>query len=110
MAETMERILTFCLSKDAVLSKNDPLEFRGLVAGSKGYLKVKVLAPDEFEDYAAAVVYSAEGKEYAVPLKGWLASVPNDTAAAKHFDVRVVLQKGEQRIFTNRIEVYQSGT
>lgn len=105
-----EKVLTFCLSKDAVLSKNDPLEFRGLIAGSKGYLKVKVLALDEFEDYAAAVVYSAEGKEYAVPLKDWLASVPNDAAAVKHFDVRVVLQKGKQRIFTNRIEVYQSGT
>lgn len=105
-----EKVLTFCLSKDAALSKNDPLEFRGLVAGSKGYLKVKVLAPEEFEGYSAAVVYSAGGKEYAAPLKEWLASVPNDTAAAKHFDVRVVLQKGEQRIFTNRIEVYQSGT
>ena len=51
-----EKVLTFCLSKDAVLSKNDPMEFRGLIAGSKGYLKVKVLAPDDFKDYAAAVL------------------------------------------------------
>lgn len=106
----MERILTFCLSKDAVLSKNDPMEFRGLVAGSKGYLKVKVLAPEEFEGYAAAVVYSAEGKEYAVPLKNWETWVPDEVAADTHFSVKVVVQKDKQRIFTNRIEVYQSGT
>lgn len=105
-----EKVLTFCLSKDAVLSKNDPMEFRGLIAGSKGYLKVKVLAPDNFKDYAAAVLYSVGEKDYAVPLKEWAASVPNDVAGAKHFTVRVVLQKGTQRIFTNGIEVYQSGT
>ena len=105
-----EKILTFCLSEDAVLSKNDPMEFKGLIAGSKGYLKIKVLAPDEFKDYAAAVLYSISEKDYAVPLKENMASVPNEVAAAKHFDVRVVLQKGKQRIYTNRIEVYQSGT
>ena len=105
-----EKVLTFCLSQNAVLSKNDPMEFRGLIAGSKGYLKVKVLAPDDFKDYAAAVLYSVGEKDYAVPLKEWAASVPNDVAGAKHFAVRVVLQKGKQRIYTNRIEVYQSGT
>lgn len=105
-----EKVLTFCLSKDAVLSKNDPMEFRGLIAGSKGYLKIKVLAPDDFKDYAAAVLYSVGEKDYAVPLKGWAAFVPNAVAAVKHFSVRVVLQKGTQRIFTNGIEVYQSDT
>lgn len=105
-----EKVLTFCLSEDAVLSKNDPMEFRGLIAGSKGYLKIKILAPDEFKDYAAAVLYSVGEKDYAVPLKESMVSVPNDVAAAKHFTVRVVLQKSKQRIYTNRIEVYQSGT
>ena len=105
-----EKVLTFCLSKDAVLSKNDPMEFRGLIAGSKGYLKVKVLAHDDFKDYAAAVLYSVGEKDYAVPLKEWAASVPNDVAADTHFSVKVVVQKDKQRIFTNRIEVYQSDT
>ena len=105
-----EKVLTFCLSEDAVLSKNDPMEFRGLIAGSKGYLKIKALVPDEFKDYAAAVLYSVGEKDYAVPLKENMASAPNDVAAAKHFTVRVVLQKGKQRIYKNRIEVYQSGT
>lgn len=110
MAEKIERILTFCLSEDAVLSKLDPLEFRGLIAGSKDYLKVRVIPQKAFMDYAAAVVYSVGEKEYAVPLKDCEASVSNEVAAAKHFTVRVVLQKGKQRIYTNRIEVYQSGT
>lgn len=110
MAEKLVRYLTFRLSDEAVLAKDTPLDFKGLIAGSKGYLKVKVLAGDSFSDYAAAVVYAVGEKEYPVPLKNWLAEVPNAVAAGKHFTVRVVLQKGTQRIFTNGIEVYQSGT
>lgn len=110
MAEKLVRYLTFRLSDEAVLAKETPLEFKGLIAGSKGYLKVKVLAEENFSDYAAAIVYAVGDKDYPVPLKNWIADVPNAVAAAKHFTVRVVLQKGAQRIFTNGIEVYQSGT
>lgn len=110
MAEKLVRYLTFRLSDEAVLTKETPLDFKGMIAGSKGYLKVKVLAGDSFSDYAAAVVYAVGEKEYPVPLKNWLAEVPNAVAAGKHFTVRVVLQKSTQRIFTNGIEVYQSGT
>lgn len=48
MAEKLVRYLTFRLSDEAVLAKETPLDFKGLIAGSKGYLKVKILAGDSF--------------------------------------------------------------
>lgn len=69
MAEKLVRYLTFRLSDEAVLAKETPLDFKGLIAGSKGYLKVKVLARDSFSNYAAAVVYAVGEKTYPVPLK-----------------------------------------
>lgn len=109
MSNTVKRYLTFRLSEDAVLSKDDPSEFKGIICGSKDYLCIHVLAPAQFSEYAMAVIYSANGEEYPRPITDGKSDIPNEVTKCQHFNVKIVLQKGTQRIYTNGIEVYQSG-
>ncbi len=109
MAEQINKFLRFSLSIDAKLSKKFMSDFSGLVAGSRDYLKIKVEMPDAFKQYAAAVVYTTGGNTYNRPLTGGVCAVPNEVAAKTNFAVSLVLQNGSQRIYTNKVEVYQSG-
>lgn len=109
MNTTVKRYLAFKLSEDAALSKENPAEFKGIARGSKDYLRIRVSVPEQFKAYSMAAIYSGNGSDYPRPVVNDEADVPNEVTQFQHFTVKLVLQNGGQRIYTNGIEVYQSG-
>ena len=109
MSEKVCRYLKFRLLENAVLMRDPTSNFKGLVAESTDYLRLKIIAADCFKDYAMAVIYWVDDLEIPEPVINLIADVPNAATAKLRFSVQLVLQQGTQRIYTNKIEVYQNG-
>ena len=90
--------------------KKDPsCDFSGLVPGTKGYLEAYFHFSDEWKGCKKAAVFTALGKEYAVPLINGKCEIPEKALTWKLFSVKVAGERDGYRITTNRVEVLQDG-
>lgn len=109
MSEKVCRYLGFRLLESAVLMRDPTSNFKGLIAGSTDYLRIKVNVADCFKDYAMAVIYGVDDLDIPRAVTNGVSDIPDIATAKTKFSVQLVLQKGKQRIYTNKIEVYQNG-
>ena len=90
--------------------KKDPsCDFKGLVPGTKGYLKASFRFSDEWKGCKKAAVFNSLGREYAVPLINGTCEIPEEALTWRVFSVKVAGIRDGYRITTNKVEVLQDG-
>lgn len=98
------RILNFQVSGQS-LSKNG--DFSGIVAGTKGYLRLTFDFDPEWAGCKKAVIFRRYDREQALPvINGWC-PVPDEIVQHSRWKVRLIGEKEGYRITTNEVEVKQ---
>lgn len=98
------RILNFKVSGQN-LSKNG--DFSGIVAGTKGYLRLSFDFDPEWSGCKKAVIFSRYDREQALPVINGGCPVPDEIAQHTRWKVRLIGEKEGYRITTNEVEVRQ---
>ena len=98
------RILNFQVSGQN-LSKNG--DFSGIVAGTKGYLRLSFGFDTEWAGCKKAVIFSRYDREQALPVINGGCPVPDEIAQHIRWKVRLIGEKEGYRITTNEVEVRQ---
>lgn len=102
------RILKFIVENQKI--KQDPsCDFKGLVPGTKGYLEAHFQFSDEWKGCKKAAVFTALGKEHAVPLVNGKCEISEKALTRRVFSVKVAGIRDGYRITTNKVEVLQDG-
>lgn len=105
------RTLKFIVSKQDL--KSDPnCDFEGLVPGTEGYLRAEFSFSSEWRDcLKAAGFYSRLGREYEPQLldakNGCM--IPAEALKGRVFGIKIIGQKEDLKLTTNKILVYQKG-
>ncbi len=99
------RTLQFKVSGQS-LSKNG--DFSGIVAGTKGYLRLYFDFDPEWAGCKKAVIFSRYDREQALPVINGGCPVPDEIAQHSRWKVRLIGEKKGYRITTNEVEVRQS--
>jgi len=105
------RTLKFII--DGQIIKQDPTcDFTNLIPGTEGYLQAEFSFSKEWDGCIKVASFkSAMGKEYTPQLlvKGKTCDIPNEALSKKLFRVGIIGKKGDLKLTTNYIDVYQNG-
>ena len=82
-------------------------DFSGIVAGTKGYLRMTFSFDSEWDGCKKAAVFSRRGKEQAFPVANNGCNVPDEMTQYNRWYVRLIGEKEGYRITTNELEVRQ---
>lgn len=102
------RILKF-LVDDQTIKRDPSCDFKGLVPGTKGYLKAQFRFSDEWKGCKKAAIFGSIGREYAAPLVNGMCEIPEKALTWRTFSVKVAGIRDGYRITTNKVEVLQDG-
>ena len=95
-----------------IITKDPHCDFEGLVPGSAGYLKAEFAFSSEWNGTAkVAAFYSPMGREFTPKVldDGKSCMIPADATKGGAFQVKVIGQRGDFEIGTNKILVNQNG-
>lgn len=81
--------------------------FKGIVAGTKGYLKAKFKFSTEWQQYQKAGKFVLLKKEYFAPIVNNECLIPEEALTWNNFYVGVIGLKGKEKIVSNLIKVNQ---
>lgn len=82
-------------------------DFSGIVAGTKGYLRLYFDFDPEWAGCKKAVIFSRYDREQALPVINGGCPVPDEITEHKRWKVYLVGVKDGYRIITNEVEVRQ---
>ncbi|MDD7562844.1 MAG: hypothetical protein PUK02_13825 [Parabacteroides sp.] len=82
-------------------------DFSGIVAGTKGYLRMAFNFNSEWDSCKKAAVFSRHDREQALPVINGGCPVPDEIAQHSRWKVRLIGEKEGYRITTNEVEVRQ---
>lgn len=98
---------------DGQVIRQDPnCDFNDLVPGTEGYLQAEFVFSSEWNGYArVAGFFSILGKEYTPHIlkDGKTCVIPQEALERRAFKIRVIGKKGNSKITTNKVTVYQKG-
>ena len=98
---------------DNQLIKQDPkCDFGNLIPGTESYLRVEFSFSPEWNGYKKAVSFSsAMGKDYGsiTLVDGKTCLVPNEALKKRIFKIKVLGERGELKLITNKLAVSQNG-
>ncbi len=98
------RVLNFKVSGQCLSKSGD---FSGIVAGTKGYLRLSFEFDPEWAGCKKAVIFSWYDREQALPVINGGCPVPDEIAQHTRWKVRLIGEKEGYRITTNEVEVRQ---
>ena len=104
------RVLDFIVDGQ-ILTKNPSCNFDGIVPGTSGYLQARFSFSPEWNGFVKAVSFW-RGKQECTPQllrDGQTCIISADALTGKSFGVSVVGKKGNQVIYTSRVDVTQNG-
>lgn len=104
------RVLEFVVDGQ-ILTKNPSCDFENIVSGTEGYLRAHFSFSPEWNGTVKAASFW-RGKRECTPqlLKdGCSCVISADALTGSSFGVSIVGKKGEQVIYTDRVEVKQKG-
>lgn len=84
------------------ISSDPTCNFKGLVAGSEGFLKAKFVFDATWDGCKAFARFWAGAKEHAVPIKGSCCMVPKEVLVSKQVGVSVAGVRDGFRIDTSK--------
>lgn len=100
------RIIDFIVSKQKI--ECDPnCDFSGIATGSRGYLYARFRFSADWNGCKKAAVFYCRGKEFPAPLLNGLCEIPAEALIGNTVGVKVVGQRGEYRITTNKTSFNQ---
>lgn len=105
------RTLKFIVDKQ-IITKDPKCDFEGLVPGTAGYLQAEFSFSSEWAGYAkVAAFYSPMGREFTPQIlaDGKTCMIPEEATKKGSFQIKVIGQKGDYRIESNKILVKQNG-
>lgn len=105
------KILRFIV-ENQIIKKDPSCDFSNLVPGTKGYMVAEFSFSDEWDGMTKVVgFYSPLGREYPprVLADGKTCVIPFEALEKRIFKVQVVGKKGDSRLKTNKVVVYQNG-
>lgn len=82
-------------------------DFSGIVAGTKGYLRMAFNFNSEWDGCKKATVFSHHDKEQAFPVVNNGCNVPDEMAQYNRWTVRLIGEREGYRITTNEVGVRQ---
>lgn len=101
------RVLDFIVSRQRI--ECDPAcDFTGIASGSRGYLYARFRFSDDWKGCKKVVVFSCRGKESPTPLTDNPCLIPVEALVGNTIGVRVVGQRGDYRITTNKVSFQQT--
>lgn len=104
------RILKFIVDGQQI--KKDPeCNFDNIVPGTTGYLSAHFTFSDDWNGYAKAVGFWANGKECEPQIVGFdgVCDIPAEATRNKRFEIVVMGKHGKSRLITGKIEIVQNG-
>ena len=93
--------------KSQMLEKSSACDFSGIVSGTSGYLRAKFNFSSEWNGHNKVAVFTNLLDEKPVLLKNNECVIPPESLTWDYFKVRVVGQKGYQKLTTNTVTVQQ---
>lgn len=79
-----------------------------IVRGTRGYLQARFDVDGTWEGLRlVASFFDAKGREHAVEVSDGACQVPDEVTGGKVWRVALVGAKGQTRVTTNRVAVYQ---
>ena len=105
------RVLRFIVDGQTI-SQDPACDFSGLVPGTEGYLRAEFQFSSDWEGSTrVASFFSSLGKEYKPQIleKGVSCVIPVEALAKSIFKVQVIGRKGDVKLRTNKVIVYQKG-
>ena len=82
-------------------------DFSGIVAGTKGYLRMAFNFNSEWDSCKKAAVFSRHDREQALPVINGGCPVPDEIAQHSRWKVRLIGEKEGYRFTTIEVEVRQ---
>ena len=95
--------------KAQIITKHPTCDFKDIVSGTANYLRAKFMFSSEWNGHNKVAVFTNLSKEYPVRIKENVCIIPSEALTWNEFKVRVIGQKGTQRITTNDIVIKQEG-
>ena len=105
------RTLRFIV-KGQIIEPDPSCDFSGLVPGTVGYLKADFAFSEEWNGCTkVAAFYSLLGKEYPPQIlaDGRSCFIPKEALAKQTFTMKVIGQRSDFKIGTNKIAIKQDG-
>ena len=93
--------------KAQIITKHPTCDFTKIVGGTSGYLRAKFNFSSEWNGHNKVAVFTSLLDEKPVLLKNNECIIPSESLTWDYFKVRVVGQKGSQKLTTNTVTVQQ---
>lgn len=93
--------------KAQIITKHPTCDFTKIVGGTANYLRAKFMFSSEWCGHNKVAVFTNLSEEYPVRVKENVCIIPSEALTWDYFKVRVVGQKGSQKLTTNTVTVQQ---